>query len=113
MAVLVLVLFGQTEADWTDRISPELFPGSKIDHVLYDQSRVDILTENEAIEVDWPRKWPEAIGQAHYYATVTRREPAVMLLSSGASDKVHLLRATIACRSARVRLIVVRLRDYE
>jgi len=39
-----------------------------------------LLNDEYAIEVEWPRKWAEAIGQSLYYAAVTNRKPAIILL---------------------------------
>ena len=47
---------------------------------LWDKTRVDMLTRYEAIEVDWAHKWAEGIGQSLYYAQVTRKRPALLLL---------------------------------
>lgn len=50
------------------------------EYVLWDSTRVDLLSDEYAIEVEWPRKWAESIGQCLYYAQVTGRKPAVILL---------------------------------
>lgn len=47
---------------------------------LPDGCRVDLLTEHEAIEVDWSRKWCEAVGQSLYYALQTDRCAGIILL---------------------------------
>ena len=47
-----------------------------------------------AIEVDWVKKWPEAFGQAVYYAISTGKQPAVLLLLRGKNtEKKYLRRA--------------------
>lgn len=51
-----------------------------------DNVRVDILTKDEAIEVDFARKWAESIGQALYYAVLTKRRPAVMIIVEEAKE---------------------------
>ncbi len=51
-----------------------------------DNVRVDILTRDEAIEVDFAQKWAESIGQALYYAVLTKRRPAVMIIVEQAKD---------------------------
>ena len=64
------------------------------EYTLPDRSRVDILTPTLAIEVDWVKKWAEAIGQAIYYGVVTERQPAILLLlRSKPTEKKYLLRA--------------------
>jgi len=69
---------------------------------LWDATRVDLLTPTHAIEVDWCRKWPEAIGQALYYALVTGKRPGVLLLISDARAEaryVHRCQAVCARHS--------------
>lgn len=53
-----------------------------IEYRLWDGTRVDLLTATHAIEVDWAPKWAEGIGQALYYAQLTGKKPAVLLLIS-------------------------------
>jgi hypothetical protein len=52
----------------------------EVEAKLWDATRVDLLTEEYAIEADWSYKWAEGIGQALYYAEVTGKKPAVMIL---------------------------------
>lgn len=51
---------------------------------LRDAARVDCMAAIDgnlyAIEFDFADKWAEAIGQALYYARMTKREPAVVLI---------------------------------
>ena len=53
---------------------------AEVEHRLWDATRVDLLTDEYAIEADWGPKWAEGIGQSLYYAQVTGKKPAVMLL---------------------------------
>lgn len=46
----------------------------------WDGTRVDLVTDRHAIEVDYAPKWAEAIGQALYYAEVQDKSPMVILL---------------------------------
>src|SRR5690606_10034966 len=48
-----------------------------------DGSYVDLLTPTHAIEVDFPHKWAEAVGQSLFYAAVTERQPGILLLDKG------------------------------
>jgi hypothetical protein len=54
--------------------------------VLKDNSRVDILTNTYAIEVDFANKWAESIGQSLFYAEMTGKKPAVLLIVKSSSD---------------------------
>ncbi len=71
---------------WCDRAE------GVIEYVLPDRTRVDCLTEEYAVEVDFARKWAEAIGQALYYATITGKRPAVLLIMEHPTDARYLKR---------------------
>jgi len=72
---------------------------------LWDNTRVDLLTPTEAIEVDWPQKYAEAVGQATWYAIATNRRPAVILLVRDLDREArHIYRATAVCRELDIKL---------
>ncbi len=48
---------------------------------LLDRTRVDCLTDEYAIEVDFAKKWAEGVGQSLYYAEMTEKKPAVGLIA--------------------------------
>jgi len=52
----------------------------EMEYRLSDRTRVDCLTNNYAIEVDWAKKWAEGIGQSLYYSQMTGKKPAVALI---------------------------------
>lgn len=80
------------ETAWSRWLAVQM--GGVAEYVLPDKSRVDILTDTLAIEVDWAKKWPEAIGQAVFYGLVTARTPAILLLLRGKdTEKEYLRRA--------------------
>ncbi len=58
-----------------------------VEYILPDRARIDCLTETEAIEVDFAHKWAESIGQSLYYANMTGRNPAVLLIVNEKSVK--------------------------
>lgn len=66
--------------------------GAESEVVLFDRARVDILTETEAIEVDWAHKWAEGIGQALYYGAVTKKTPVVLLLMDTTDEERYVAR---------------------
>ena len=69
------------------------YMGGVAEYMLPCKSRVDILTPCLAIEVDWVKKWPEAVGQCVYYGVETERQPAILLLLKGLkSDRKYLNR---------------------
>ena len=79
--------------------------GGEAEHRTVDGSRVDVLTDDVAWEVEWVKKWKESIGQALLYGVVTGRTPGVvLLLRRKPGEAVYFLRASIACREAGVTL---------
>ena len=87
------------EVAWEKRIAEALrdagYP-AQVEVVLGDQSRVDILMEHYAVEIDWAPKWAESIGQSLYYALRTSRKPAViLLLEAGKHNTLYTTRALL------------------
>ena len=75
-----------TERYWQDVIHEELsqrdgWGSIEKEYRLDDGTRVDLLLENEACEIDWADKWAEGVGQSIYYGLKTRRGPLVILLA--------------------------------
>jgi len=60
--------------------------------VLDDKSRVDILTDTFAIEVDFGKKWAESIGQSLYYSALTGKKAGVLLILDGKNENIFLKR---------------------
>jgi len=89
------------ETVWSRWIAEQM--GGIAEYVLPDRTRVDILTDTLAIEVDWVKKWPEAIGQSVFYGIITERQPAVLLLLRGKStESKYLERARLATDKLRI-----------
>ena len=70
--------------------------------VMKDGTRCDILTATHAIEVDFAKKWAEAIGQSLNYALHTGKRPGVALIVLSPSDNKYVER--VRKISARYRL---------
>ena len=51
-----------------------------MEYKLDDNTRVDCLTNEYAVEFDFASKWAESIGQSLYYALKTDLKPAVVLI---------------------------------
>ncbi len=60
--------------------------------VLWDLTRVDCLTKDYAIEFDFAKKWAESVGQSLYYAKMTNRLPAVVIILTKWSDMIYVKR---------------------
>lgn len=67
--------------------------GGQLEVILFDKARVDCLTSTHAIEFDFAQKWGESIGQALYYASVTKKKPGIVLImENGTKDRKYLNR---------------------
>ncbi len=72
---------------WCDKYNGE------IEYILDDNTRVDCLLPNLAVEFDFAPKWAECIGQAIYYGKKTKRTPAcVLIMENNYNDNRHLQR---------------------
>ena len=81
--------------------------GGKIEYVLFDKTRVDCLTREYAIEVDWAKKWAEGIGQSLYYASITHKKPAVGLIVGGSKDQKYLKRLKTVADELNIKIIIL------
>jgi hypothetical protein len=59
---------------------------------LDDQSRVDIVTDTFAIEVEFAERWSEGIGQSLYYAEKLHKKAGVLLIIEGIKDDKYIKR---------------------
>lgn len=69
---------------YTERYYQEIWcnkMGGELEVVLSDRSRCDCLLPNFAVEVDFAKKWAEAIGQSLLYAALTNRQPGILLIA--------------------------------
>lgn len=48
--------------------------------ILNNRTRVDCLTEDLAVEIDFANKWAECIGQALHYGILTNKKPTCLLI---------------------------------
>lgn len=58
----------------------QLCAGMEMNRYLSNGTRVDCLTDDYAIEVDFSNKWAEAIGQSLMYAAELQRLPGIILV---------------------------------
>lgn len=54
--------------------------GGIMEYENKDKTRVDCLTQKEAVEFDFANKWHESIGQALHYGVMTGKKPMVVLI---------------------------------
>ncbi|MBI5453043.1 MAG: hypothetical protein HY956_00275 [Deltaproteobacteria bacterium] len=72
--------------------------GGVVEYTLPDKTRVDCLTGEYAVEVDFASKWAEAVGQSLYYAEMTGRRPGVLLILEDEGDLRHLERLVVLAK---------------
>lgn len=76
----------------------------------WDGTRVDILTETHAYEVDWPIKWAEGVGQSLYYGELTGKRPGLVLLVTDIEkERRYVYRAQTLCVKYGIKLHVERI----
>ncbi len=64
--------------------------GGIIEYPLTDGKRIDILTTDWAIEVDFASKFYEAVGQSLLYAKRTDRQPGIILIVEQDKDLKYI-----------------------
>jgi len=84
-----------------------LFEGSRLE-VRVDKagSRADVCTAIYAIEIEYPDKWYESIGQALYYALLTGLCPGIVLIQEEISDSVYLNRLLLVLDEFKLNITV-------
>jgi hypothetical protein len=77
------------ERDYQQLIQQQL--GGRME-VPVESGRIDLLTDEYAIEVEFANKWKEAIGQALWYGLQTNRRPGIVLIKrEGQADNRYVL----------------------
>lgn len=89
----------QTERDFQEAFNRVYFHGKAEMEVPVKYGRIDLLTNDYAIEVDKLEHFHEAIGQALHYAKETGKKPgiAIYILHHKESDKEKLKYVTRLC----------------
>ena len=80
----------QSERFYQEKFAKEI--DGQVEVIMKDGTRCDILTSTHAIEVDFARKWAEAIGQCLHYSFHTGKKPAVALIVLDPSDNKYINR---------------------
>ena len=75
---------------------------------LLDRTRIDCLTDEYAIEVDFSKKWAESVGQSLYYAEMTGKKPAIALIvRDNKKDKRHLKRLRVLANKYDIKIFEI------
>ncbi len=78
----------------------------ELEVVLKDKTRVDCLTDQYAIEVDFAKKWAEGIGQSLYYGYMTGKKPAIALIV-GKKDARYLKRLEKVATKEEIKIFII------
>ena len=79
----------------------------EMEFVLEDRTRVDCLTDEYAIEVDFAKKWAESIGQSLFYAHMTGKEPAVGLIIDTSKESRYLKRLDVIAQEYGIKIFIL------
>jgi len=109
----VLVLCQQLqggEVEECQRLAPKY--NAKVEVVQWDHTRVDLLNDTYAIEADWSYKWAEAVGQSLYYAELTGKKPAIILLvKDKTKESKYIYRCQTLCVKYNIKLFIEEVED--
>ena len=75
---------------------------------LLDRTRIDCLTDEYAIEVDFSKKWAESVGQSLYYAEMTQKKPAVgLIVRDNKKDRRHMKRLEVLANKYDIKIFKI------
>lgn len=84
-----LLCFSLPEKHYQNEFAKQ-FADSQLEVVAPDGTRCDILTEEYAIEVDFAKKWAEAVGQSLNYALQFNKKAGILLIVGEKDYKYYL-----------------------
>jgi len=79
----------------------------KMEVTLKDRTRVDCLTNQYAIEVDFAKKWAQSVGQSLYYGYMTNKQPAIALIITLPKEQRYLKRIQLLCKKLHIQLFLI------
>lgn len=107
---LLLLLVGSkgpSEKYYQDLIAEKWgVPKENVEKRLPDATRVDILTDEVAYEVDFARKWAEGIGQALHYSVMTERGAGLILIVKNEKENKHVLKVQNIMEAFSLRIVL-------
>jgi len=109
LVIIILIIsasriFAQTHDErYYQLIAAKSLSGS-IEYVTKDKSRIDIVTDEYAIEVDFCYHWQESIGQSLFYSLAISKKPGIVIIFKGYNDYVFLKRLSTVCNAYHIKL---------
>lgn len=80
-----------------------------LEYELDDKTRVDCLTKELAVEVDFANKWAECVGQSLYYGIKTNKQPACLLImENGDKDLKYLKRLKYTAEHKKIKTFTIK-----
>ena len=104
--VFCAVCFAHNERYYQERFNDRQSHGKL--EVVIPGGRIDILTDDHAIEVDWAKKWKEGVEQCLRYSRGTGKRPGLVLIADwSARDIGYCYKATAVCFMLGIRLWII------
>ena len=88
------------------------FANAKLEVIAPDGTRCDILTDEYAIEVDFAKKWSEAVGQSLNYALQFNKKAGILLIV-GEKDYKYYLRLNSIIQNFKLPITVWKIQKEE
>lgn len=85
--LIAVSTWGQAEAWYIQEINRIYFHGQT--EVSMEGGRADIINGEYAVEVEFARKWKEAIGQSLWYGLQMRRKPGIVIVMQTLQDRKY------------------------
>jgi len=107
---LLFVAYSQTTKKYHEKHYQTLLCSEldgEMEYILKDRTRVDCLSDEYAIEVDFAKKWAESIGQSLFYAHMTGKKPAVGLIMNSEIDKRYFKRLNLIAKEYGIKIFVI------
>lgn len=113
--ILFLLIFSISNTAEAKRLHPEAYyqnlwcaeQKGQAEFELDDLTRVDCLTETEAVEFDFANKWAECIGQALYYGIKTDKQATCAIIIEKKQDKRFVKRLKTVAEKHNIKIIKV------
>ena len=116
LTTLIFLLVSATASALPESYYQDIFTaqiGGRTEVTAGDGTRCDILTDSYAIEVDFARKWGEAIGQSLNYGFQFNRQAGIVLILEKPSYRKHLIRVNSIIQHYDPPIKVWEMRAYE
>lgn len=81
----------------------------QLEVTLSDSSRADCVFDEQIMEVDYDFRWQESIGQVLLYATLSNKNPSILLISNDLTTTKYINRLIKAISSIKITNKIFRL----